>query len=173
MPSDVNVASRRSPSRRGNSSTSCIAGNQSASLPFSPNAPIDPQPPAAVHPIVTFVAGVRLNAQNCPPSPLRLLQQAGWPHLIRVRLLSLAAYAEDAATSWTPSTVVHWYGEYTRSALLRSCPASCYRSGLPPITIRSRAHAYPRNKFAAQTFLCQPRCRSAAHRLLPWSVTQT
>ena len=55
---------------------------------------------------------LHLNAQICLPAPLRLSQQTGRPHLVRVCLLNLAVYAEDAATGWTPCTVARWHGEH-------------------------------------------------------------
>jgi len=109
---------------------------------------------AAVRPVATVVARVRLDAHLCLPAPPRRPQQTGRPRLVGARLPNLAVYAQDPAAAWTMHPVARWYGEHTRPIQLLSATAIWYHTGLPPVPIRWVLIRDPRGRFATQALLC-------------------
>jgi hypothetical protein len=87
---------------------------------------------AAVRPVATVVAHLRLDAHLCLPDPPRSPRQTGRPRLVGARLPMLATYAADPATAWTTDLLVRWYGEQDRPIQLLSGTAGWYHTGLPP-----------------------------------------
>lgn len=109
---------------------------------------------AAVRPVATVVARLRLDAHLCLPAPPRVPQQTGRPRLVGARLPTLANCAEDPAIAWTTSTVSRWYGERNRPVQLLSSTAVWYHTGLPPVPIRWVLIRDPLGRFATQAVLC-------------------
>ncbi len=109
---------------------------------------------AAVRPIATVVARLRLDAHLCAPAPPRHSGQTGRPRVVGARLPNLSTYANDSATPWTNQTLARWYGERDRPVQLLSGTAVWYHTGLPPVPIRWILVRDPRGTFATQAFLC-------------------
>lgn len=109
---------------------------------------------AAVRPVATVVARLRLDAHLCTPAPPRLPGQTGRPRVVGARLPNLSTYADAPATAWTSLTLARWYAERDRPIHLLSGTAVWYHTGLPPVPIRWVLVRDPRGKFATQAFLC-------------------
>ncbi len=109
---------------------------------------------AAVRPVVTVVARLRLDAHLCEPAPPRSPRQTGRPRLVGARLPTLAAYAGDSATPWTTHTLSRWYGERERPIQFLSGTALWYHTGMPPVPIRWVLLRDPLGRLATQALLC-------------------
>ena len=103
---------------------------------------------------ITVITRLRLDAALYTPAPPRQPHQNGRPRKQGVRLPTLAARAADAATTWTPLTVTHWYGQRERTVEIVSETAVWYHSGLPPVPIRWVLIRDPQKHFATQALLC-------------------
>ncbi len=118
---------------------------------------------------VTVITRLRLDAALYAPAPPRRPGQRGRPRLKGQRLPTLAAYAADARTTWTPLTVAAWYGRAERTVEIVTDTALWYHSGLPPVPIRWLLIRDPAGKFATQALLCTDLAVSA-EQILAWFV---
>jgi hypothetical protein len=103
---------------------------------------------------VTFVTRLRLDAALYDPAPPRRAGQLGRPRLKGERLPNLSVVAEDPSTSWTPTTVDHWYGGGERTVEVASATAVWYSTGLPAVPIRWVVVRDPQGELATQALLC-------------------
>jgi hypothetical protein len=124
---------------------------------------------AAVRPVATFIARLRLDAHLCAPPPPRRPHQIGRPRLVGKRLLTLAHVRDDPATQWTRVTVPRWYSQTERVVEIVSQTAIWYHTGLPPVPIRWVLIRDPQGKFATQALLCTELDASPV-QILSWFV---
>jgi DDE superfamily endonuclease len=89
---------------------------------------------------LTVISRLRLDAALYRPAPARRPGQTGRPRLKGQRLRKLSERLKDARTRWQ-TCQLPWYGGEIRRLQLATGTAVWYRSGKPPVAIRSRAGA--------------------------------
>jgi len=118
---------------------------------------------------VTVITRLRLDAALYAAAPPRYPGQRGRPRLKGHRLVTLAARADDAQTTWTPLTVAAWYGRTARMVEVVTDTAIWYHTGLPPVPIRWVLIRDPAGTFPTQALLCTDLTVSA-DQILAWFV---
>lgn len=118
---------------------------------------------------ITAITRLRLDAALYTPAPPRQPHQNGRPRKKGARLPTLAAWAADPTTTWTPRTVTRWYGQRERVVAIVSETAVWYHTGLPPVAIRWVLIRDPQGHFATQALLCTD-LTVAPEQIIAWFV---
>jgi hypothetical protein len=95
---------------------------------------------------ITVITRLRLDAALYAPAPVRRPGQRGPRRLKGERVRKLTERLQDGRTRWQ-TCQLPWYGGQIRRLQLASGTAVWYRSGKPPVAIRSRAGTRPQTAF--------------------------
>lgn len=123
----------------------------------------------AVRQRVTVITRLRLDAALYEPAPPRQPRQNGRPRLKGMRLPTLSAVLEDAATPWSRHLVAGWYGGTERAVEVTSATGVWYHTGLPPVPIRWVVVRDPADGFKPQALL-STNLESDPVEMLGWFV---
>lgn len=110
---------------------------------------------AAVRPIATVVARLRLDARLFAPPPTPIRCQNALQHPAGQRLPTLEFIRGNPALIWTPLHVPDWHGgAQERAVEVVSDTAVWYHAGSPPVPIRWVLIRAPRGEFPTRALLC-------------------
>ena len=106
-----------------------------------------------LHPAVTLVTRLRLDAALYDPPPVRPPGPRGAPRKKGARQPTLAQRAADPTTVWETVTL-RWYGGVSRAVELASGTAVWYHPGKPVVPLRWVLLRDPQKQFSPQALLC-------------------